>query len=275
MPEAQRTFIMPFADGSGEEGIGAMLVDSHTHLLRLEISPEDAVRSAAEVGVVAVVNVGTDVEDSQRGAELAAVLPNVYSTAGIHPHNAGTYTAADLEALAELSESPGIVALGEVGLDYYRSEWSGEVQQALFEDVISLANDTRLPLVIHSREAFADTMACLGSARVPVVLHCFEGGEREVREARERGYYVGLAGNVTYRDSETARVLRLIDEERLLVETDAPYLSPQPVRGRKNTPENLVHTTGFVAERLGMEHEELATLASRNPRNLFGVPVDV
>src|SRR5215207_8078675 len=251
------------------KGIGAMLVDSHTHLLRLEVSPERAVRSAAEVGVVAVVNVGTDVEDSQRGAELAAVLPNVYSTAGIHPHNAGTYTPA------ELSESPGIVALGEVGLDYYRSEWSGEVQRALFEDVISLANDTRLPLVIHSREAFADTMACLGSARVPIVLHCFEGGDREAREARERGYYVGLAGNVTYSGSETARVLRLIDEERLLVETDAPYLSPQPVRGRKNAPENVVHTAGFVAERLGMEDEELATLTTRNARNLFGLPLEV
>jgi TatD DNase family protein len=272
MPDA---YIMPLADDSGEEGIGIMLVDSHTHLLRLEVSPERAVRSAAEVGVVAVVNVGTDVEDSQRGAELAAVLPNVYSTAGIHPHNAGTYTAADLEALAELSESPGIVALGEVGLDYYRSEWSEEVQRALFEDVISLANDTRLPLVIHSREAFADTMACLGSARVPIVLHCFEGGDREVREARERGYYVGLAGNVTYSGSETARVLRLIDEERLLVETDAPYLSPQPVRGRKNAPENVVHTAGFVAERLGMEDEELATLTTRNARNLFGLPLEV
>jgi TatD DNase family protein len=266
---------MPLADDSGEEVMGAMLVDSHTHLLRLEVSPERAVRSAAEVGVVAVVNVGTDVEDSQRGAELAAVLPNVYSTAGIHPHNAGTYTAADLEALAELSESPGIVALGEVGLDYYRSEWSGEVQRALFEDVISLANDTRLPLVIHSREAFADTMACLGSARVPIVLHCFEGGDREVREATERGYYVGLAGNVTYTDSATARVLRLIDEERILVETDAPYLSPQPVRGKKNAPENVVYTAGFVAERLGIEDEELATLTTRNARTLFGLPLEV
>src|SRR3712207_2336115 len=174
-----------------------MLVDSHTHLLRLEVPPEDAVRQAAEAGVGAVVNVGTDVEDSQRGAELAAVLPNVYSTAGIHPHNAGVYTAADLEALAELSESPGIVALGEVGLDYYRGYASGETQKALFEDVISLANDTRLPLVIHSREAFGDTMALLGSARVPVVLHCFEGGDREIQEARERGYYAGLAGEGT------------------------------------------------------------------------------
>jgi TatD DNase family protein len=252
-----------------------MLVDSHTHLLRLEVTPQEAVREAAEAGVGAVVNVGTDVEDSQRGAELAAVLPNVYSTAGIHSHNAGAYTAADLEALAELSESPGIVALGEVGLDYYRGYVSGETQKALFEDVISLANDTRLPLVIHSREAFADTMALLGSARVPVVLHCFEGGEGEVREARERGYYVGLAGNVTYKNSATAEVLGLMDEEKLLVETDAPYLSPRPVRGERNAPKNVVHTARFVARRLGVGEGELATLTTRNARNLFGLPLEV
>lgn len=252
-----------------------MLVDSHTHLLRLEMSPEVAVKEASEAGVGAVVNVGTEVADSRRGAELAAALPNVYSTAGIHPHNAGTYTVADLEVLAELCESPGIVALGEVGLDYYRSEWSKDVQTALFEDAISLANDTRLPLVIHSRQAFADTMAYLGSARVPVVLHCFEGGDMEVREATERGYFVGLAGNITYNNSETSRVLRLINPERILVETDAPYLSPQPVRGKKNAPKNVVHTAHFVAERLGMEDGEFATLTTRNARNFYGLPLEV
>lgn len=252
-----------------------MLVDSHTHLLRLEVSPEQAVSEAAEAGVGAVVNIGTDVEDSRKGAELAAALPNVYSVAGIHPHNAGTYTAADLEALSELAESPGVVALGEVGLDYYRGDWSADVQRALFEDVISLANDTRLPLVIHSREAFADTMACLGNARIPIVLHCFGGGEREVREARERDYYIGLAGNITYKNNETARVLRLIEEDRILVETDAPYLSPQPVRGKPNAPKNVVHTASFVAERLGVEDEELATITTRNARNLFGLPLEL
>ncbi|MDQ5817777.1 MAG: TatD family hydrolase, partial [Actinomycetota bacterium] len=162
-----------------------------------------------------------------------------------------------------------------VGLDYYRGYSSGEVQKALFEDVISLANDTRLPLVIHSRHAFADTMALLGSARVLVVLHCFEGGDREVREARERGYYIGIAGNITYKNSETARVLRLIDHERLLLETDAPYLSPQPVRGKKNAPKNVIHTARFVAERLGLEEDELATLTTRNARNFFGLPLEV
>lgn len=252
-----------------------MLVDSHTHLLRLSIPPEQAVKEAAEAGIGAVVNIGTNVADSREGAKLAAALPNVYSSAGIHPHDAGTYTAADLEALADLAESPGIVALGEVGLDYYRGDWSGEVQRALFEEVISLANDTRLPLIIHSRRAFADTMASLGNARVPIVLHCFEGGDREVREARERGYYIGLAGNVTYKNSETAKMIRLMDPERILVETDAPYLSPQPVRGKENAPKNVVHTARFVAERLGVEDDELATLTTRNARNVFHLPLEL
>ena len=214
-------------------------------------------------------------EDSREGAKLAAALPNVYSSAGIHPHNAGTYTAPDLEALAELSESPGIVALGEVGLDYYRGDWSKEIQRALFEDVISLANDTRLPLIIHSREAFADTMAILNRARVLVVLHCFEGGEREAREAAERGYYLGLAGNVTYKNNRTAEILNVLDPERLLVETDAPYLSPQAVRSKRNEPKYVVHTARFVAGGIGMDEEEFGALTSRNARNVFGLPLEV
>src|ERR687886_825728 len=249
-----------------------MFVDSHTHLTRLDVSPEEAVEGAARAGVLALVNIGTNVEDSREGAKLAAALPNVYSSAGIHPHNAGTYTAPDLEALAELSESPGIVALGEVGLDYYRGDWSAEIQKALFEDVISLANDTRLPLIIHSREAFTDTMACLGHARVPIVLHCFEGGEREAREAVERGYYLGLAGNITYKNSRTAQVLEMLDPERLLVETDAPYLSPQAARSKKNEPKYLVHTARFAAERIGVEEERFAALTSRNASKVFGLP---
>jgi TatD DNase family protein len=251
-----------------------MFIDSHAHLLRLEVSPEEAVEEATEAGVLAVVNIGTDVEDSRKGAALAAALPNVYASAGIHPHNAGVYTAPDLEALAELSESPGIVALGEVGLDYYRGDWSAEIQRALFEDVISLANDTRLPLVIHSREAFADTMAILSRARVVVVLHCFEGGEREAKEAAERGYYLGLAGNVTYKNSQTAKILKMLDPERLLVETDAPYLSPQPVRSKRNEPKYVGHTARFIAERLGMGEEEFAAITSRNARNVFGLPLE-
>jgi TatD DNase family protein len=252
-----------------------MFVDSHTHLLRLESSPAEAVRAAEEVGVRMVVNIGTDIEDSRQGAELAATIPNVYSAAGIHPQNAGNYTAEDLETLAELLEEPGIVALGEVGLDYYREYWSKEAQRALFEDVISLANDTRIPLVIHNREAFDDVMGCLARARVPVVLHCFEGGEYEIREAAERGYYLGLAGNVTFKKSVTAEFVHLIEHDRLLIETDAPYLSPEPLRGRKNEPKNVVHTARFVAGRLGLETEELGRLTARNARDVFGLPLEV
>ena len=249
-----------------------MLLDSHTHLLRLKVSPEEALDEARDAGVSTVVNVGTDVEDSSRGVELSERLPNVYTSVGIHPHNAGTYSAADLETLMDLTEKPGVVALGEAGLDYYRNEWPADVQRALFEDQISLANEVRLPLIIHSRQAFGDTMACLGNARTKIILHCFEGGDAEVREARERGYYIGLAGNVTYKNSETARVLRLMDEDHLLVETDAPYLSPQPMRGKPNAPKNVVHTAHFVAERLGLDYEEVADLTTRNARNAFDLP---
>lgn len=249
-----------------------VFLDSHTHLLRLNVSPEEALNEAREAGVETVVNIGTDVEDSRRGTELAVEFPNVYTSVGIHPHNAGTYSAADLETLMGLTDEPGVVALGEVGLDYYRNEWPADVQQALFEDAISLANEVRLPLIIHSRQAFGDTIACLGNARTPIILHCFEGGEREVQEARERDYYIGLAGNVTYKNSETARVLRLMNEDRILVETDAPYLSPQPMRGKPNVPKNVVHTARFVAERLGLDEEEVADLTSRNARNAFDLP---
>lgn len=230
--------------------------------------------AAFEEGVEAVVNIGTTTEDSKRGSELAAALPGVYSAVGIHPHNAGDYAPGDLEALAEISESPGVVALGEVGLDYYRNEHSEDVQKALFADAIYLANDLRLPLVIHARAAFEDAMQCLQNADVPVVLHCFEGGEDEIRAAAERGYYIGLAGNVTYKGSATAPHLGLIDRDRLLIETDAPYLSPQPVRRERNQPRNVIHTAAFVAEGLGMEPRELGKLTSRNAVAFYGLPLE-
>lgn len=251
-----------------------MFLDSHTHLLRLEVSPEAAVEAAAADGVEAMVNIGTTTEDSRRGAELAAALPGVYSAVGIHPHNAGDYAPGDLEKLAEISDSPGVVALGEVGLDYYRNEHPEDVQKALFADAIYLANDLRLPIVIHARAAFEDAMQCLENAEVPVVLHCFEGGENEIRAARERDYYIGLAGNVTYKGSATAPHLDLLDRDRILVETDAPYLSPQPVRRERNQPRNVVHTAAFVAEGLGMETGELGEMTSRNAARFYGLPLE-
>jgi TatD DNase family protein len=250
-----------------------MFVDSHTHLLRLEVSPGEAMEAAFAEGVEAVVNIGTTVEDSKRGAELAAALPGVYSAVGIHPHNAGDYTPGDLDTLAAISESPGVVALGEVGIDYHRNEHPEDVQKALFADAIYLANDLRLPVVIHARAAFEDAMECLKNAEVPVVLHCFEGGENEIRAAAERDYYIGLAGNVTYNGSATAPYLALIDPDRMLVETDAPYLSPQPVRRERNQPKNVVHTAAFVAGALGMETEELGEITARNAARFYGLPL--
>lgn len=252
-----------------------MLVDSHTHLLRLAASPEEAVREAAGAGVGAVVNIGTSVADSREGMRLAAATANVYAVAGIHPHNASDHSPENLEALSEMVSSGEVVALGEVGLDYYRNNSPADAQKALFEDAVSLANEVRLPIVIHTREAFEDTMDILRRARVPVVLHCFEGGEKEIEEAKERDYYIGLTGNVTYKNSETAKFLELIDPQRLMVETDAPYLSPEPLRGKPNAPKNVVHTANFIASRLGMDEDEFATLTTRNARNFYRLPLEV
>ncbi|MBA2377447.1 MAG: TatD family hydrolase [Actinomycetota bacterium] len=253
-----------------------MLIDSHTHLLRLKASPEEAVHEAAEAGVGAVVNIGMNIEDSREGMRLASAMPNVYSVAGIHPHNADDHSSESLEALAEMASSGGgIVALGEVGLDYYRNHSPADAQKSLFEDVVSLANDVRLPIVVHTREAFDDTMDVLQCARVPVVLHCFEGGEREIEEARERDYFIGLTGNVTYKNSRTAEALHLINPDRLMVETDAPYLSPEPLRGKPNFPKNVVHTASFIAGKLGMEEGDFATLTTRNTRNFYRLPLEV
>lgn len=252
-----------------------MLIDSHTHLLRLKASPEEAVHEAAEAGVGAVVNIGTNIEDSREGMRLASSMPNVHAVAGIHPHNASDHSHESLEALSDMLSSGGVVALGEVGLDYYRSHSPAEAQKSLFEDAVSLANEVRIPIVIHTREAFDDTMDILQCARVPVVLHCFEGGEREIEEAKERDYFIGLTGNVTYKKSETAKHLHLIDPERLMVETDAPYLSPEPLRGKPNFPKNVVHTARFVADKLGMDEEEFATLTTRNARNFYRLPLEV
>lgn len=230
--------------------------------------------AANEAGVEVMINIGTTKEDSKRGTELAAALPGVYSAVGIHPHNAGDYTPGDLDTLASISESPGVVALGEVGLDYHRNEHPEDVQKALFADAIYLANDLRLPIVIHARAAFWDAMECLKNAAVPVVLHCFEGGESEIRAAAERDYYIGLAGNVTYNKSETAPNLGLIDQDRILIETDAPYLSPQAVRRERNQPKNVVHTAAFIAERLGLESGEIGEMTARNAARFYGLSLD-
>lgn len=217
------------------------------------------------------MNIGTTIFDSHEGIRLSKELPGVYAVAGIHPHNADHHSQENLSALVELAHSGDCVALGEVGLDYYRNEWPKEMQQALFQDAISIANEARLPLVIHTRNAFSDTMDALKSARVPVVLHCFEGGEDEFREAAERGYYIGLTGNITYKNNPTADFLHLVPEDRLMVETDAPYLSPMPLRGKPNAPKNIVHTARFIAGRLGVSEQDLAERTTNNAREFYGM----
>jgi TatD DNase family protein len=193
----------------------------------------------------------------------------VWAVVGWHPHDA---ERADVAALRPLLEHPRAVALGEVGLDFYRDNADRHDQRRVFEQQIELANETGKPLVIHTRDADEETFPMLRSARVPVVLHCFSSPGR-LDEAVERGYHVSFAGNVTYPKAvELQEAARRVPERLLLAETDSPYLAPVPLRGRPNTPANVLHTLNLLARLRDVEPAALAATIERNASLVFGLP---
>jgi TatD DNase family protein len=193
----------------------------------------------------------------------------VWAVVGWHPHDA---ERADVAALRPLLEHPRAVALGEVGLDFYRDNADRDDQRRVFEQQIELANETGKPLVIHTRDADEETFPMLRSARVPVVLHCFSSPGR-LDEAVERGYHVSFAGNVTYPKAvELQEAARRVPERLLLAETDSPYLAPVPLRGRPNTPANVLHTLNLLARLRDVEPAALAATIERNASLVFGLP---
>jgi TatD DNase family protein len=240
------------------------VIDTHAHLESCEEGPDEAVASAAAAGVGRILTIGRE-----QAIELAARHAGVWAIVGWHPHEAGR---ADVEALRPLLGRPRAVALGEVGLDFYRDNADRGDQRRVFEKQISLANETGKPLVIHTRDADHETFPMLRSAQVPVVLHCFSSPDR-LDEAVERGYYVSFAGNVTYPKAvDLQSAARRVPERLLLAETDSPYLAPVPLRGRRNTPANVMHTLALIAGLRGTEPAVLGATIERNAAHVFGLP---
>jgi TatD DNase family protein len=240
------------------------VIDTHAHLESCEEGPDEAVASAAAAGVGRILTIGRE-----QAIELAARHAGVWAIVGWHPHEAGR---ADVEELRPLLGRPRVVALGEVGLDFYRDNADRGDQRRVFEKQISLANETGKPLVIHTRDADHETFPMLRSAQVPVVLHCFSSPDR-LDEAVERGYYVSFAGNVTYPKAvDLQSAARRVPERLLLAETDSPYLAPVPLRGRRNTPANVMHTLALIAGLRGTEPAVLGATIERNAAHVFGLP---
>jgi len=249
--------------------------DSHGHLAMAEFDadrPEVLARARA-AGVRRLVCVGTVPEDWEAVASLAASDPEIRATAGLHPHEASRLAPALLDALRGALDRPGVTAVGEVGLDYHYDLSPRADQLRAFEAQVAVACERDLPLVIHSRLALEDTLAVLRAARPAPrgVLHCFTYGPEAVAPFLDMGFSISLAGIVTFPKAPDLRAAaRLIPLERLLVETDAPYLAPVPFRGKRCEPAHVAETGRFLAAALGLEPSRLARATSENAARLFG-----
>jgi len=246
------------------------VIDTHAHLDALE-DPAAAVTRARDAGVTRIVTIGTDPTSWAEMLQIVEEHDGVYGVAGIHPHQAAS--DFDVDALERLLAHPKIVAVGEIGLDYFRDYAPRDAQTKLFIYQLGLAKRAQLPVVIHNRAADDDTVAVLRQwFDGTVVLHCFSSPAL-LPEAVERGWYVSFAGNVTYANAEDLRnAARAVPAELLLAETDSPYLAPQPVRGKTNEPAYVVHTVAALAEVRDDEPGALAAQIDANATAAFGLP---
>jgi TatD DNase family protein len=248
------------------------MIDSHTHITSCAAPPEQLVADAERQGVRRLLTVGTDGESCRAALRIAEDFPQVYVAIGRHPNHATGFDDADLAELKALAAHPRCRAIGETGLDFHRDTASREDQERAFAAQMQLARTTGKPLVIHTRAADDDTLSMLGGQAdgLRVILHCFSMPDR-LDACLERGYWLSFAGNLTYPANAALRdAAREVPAERLLVETDAPYLTPQAVRKERNVPANVVLTAEVLAGVRGVSYEELEAQVERNAAELFG-----
>ena len=249
------------------------MIDTHAHLDGCEELPEVLLARAREAGVDRVITVGSGIDSCRASLAIAEREPGVFAALGIHPHQAGGPEAERLVELAELLRHERAVAVGETGLDFYRDWAPHDRQRSLFAAQLELAGELGKPVVIHNRDADSETAAALAGFDGTVILHCFSSPGL-LGVALERGYYLSFAGNVTYPGAEELReAARQLPAERILAETDSPYLAPVPRRGRPNEPANVVHTVAALARTRGEEPAELAARIDANAVAAFSLPV--
>lgn len=261
------------------------VIDSHCHLQdpKFDGEQEAVVRRAREAGVSDLVVVAYDLESSCRAVELADSFENVYASIGVHPHDAKTLTPCGVDALARLADEPRVVAIGEIGLDFYRNLSSPDRQRQAFRDQLELARSRHLPVVIHARDADNEAFDILSAYAASVrpewpkdrplgVMHCFAGDLPRALRYIELGFLISIAGTVTYHNAAKTRAVALdIPLESIVVETDAPYLTPQSRRGQRNEPAYIVETARFIAELRSEPFEVIAESTSANATHLFAL----
>ncbi|HLF00820.1 MAG TPA: TatD family hydrolase [Anaerolineales bacterium] len=254
-----------------------MLADTHCHLdlEQFDSDREAVIERARGAGVMRIMNPGIDLESSRRAVVLADRYREVYAAVGFHPHDAGKLSDADLSELRRLAQHPKVKAIGEIGLDYYRNLSPREAQQQAFRKQLALAEELNLPVIIHCREAQTEVMAVLkewasGFAGARGVLHSYSGDRAQLGAVMEIGFHIGLTGPITFpKATEMRAVAASAPLEKILTETDAPYLTPAPHRGRRNEPAHVIHVAEKIAEVRGLTLDEVGKQTQANADLLF------
>lgn len=251
------------------------LIDTHCHIDFPEFDADrDAViRKANDSGIEYIINVGSSIERSRNSVSLAKKYNCVYACVGIHPHEADTFGNDVVGLIKEMASSAKIVAIGEIGLDYYKNYSAQDRQRVLFEALLGVSRDLNLPVVLHSRQAESDTLSIVKKFMpISAVVHCFSGDELFLRQCIELGFFVSFTCNITYKKADKLRqVVKAAACERIMLETDAPYLSPEGLRGKRNEPSNIVRLAQEVAVIKGITAEEVASITTDNAKRFFGI----
>ena len=255
-----------------------MLIDTHAHLEMTDYDEDrdEVLRRAVEGGVRQIVTIGIDRLSSHKSLKLAKAYDFLFATVGVHPHNAKDVDARALDELARLAAEPEVVAWGEIGLDFYRRHSPRAQQIDAFESQLALASGLNLPVIIHSREANSEVFDILKKTKGDVkgVIHCFSGDVQLAYAYMDMGYYISIPGTVTYKKASLVQdVATHIPLERMLLETDAPFLAPVPKRGKRNEPAFIVHTAEKIAQLRHQDFEAIAHQTTENARKIFCLPV--
>jgi hydrolase, TatD family len=253
-----------------------MLADSHAHLEMNDFDRDrdEVIRRAENAGVDLIITVGTTLDDCRKAVSIANKYKNVYAAIGIHPHEVKDIDETTYETLKKLAKMDKVVAFGEIGLDFFRNLSPRDVQIRRFGEQLELASEIGLPIIIHDRDAHQETLEMLGGwkGKHRGVVHCFSGNYKMAEKCLEMGFFISIPGAITFGKSEKLQdVIRHIPVTDILVETDAPYITPHPHRGKRNEPAYVIHTARKVAEIKGLSLEELASVTYQNTKNVFGI----
>lgn len=253
-----------------------MLIDSHAHLndKRFDLDRDYLIENLKNNGIELVVNVGADMESSRASVDLAQKYEAIYAAVGIHPHSATEMNEETLKEIEELSKGEKVVAIGEIGLDYYYDNSPRDIQRECFRTQIRLAKKLDMPIVVHTRDADADTLEILKEEKEGLrgVIHCFSSDRAQMKEYLDLGFFIAFGGPVTFKKTdELKEAAKIVPLEKLLVETDAPYLAPMPYRGKRNEPIFVKETAALIANLKGLMLDDLALQTVTNTKEIFGI----